>query len=74
MEVIYDTDTMERTDDDPIVRCRDCVYYRLVDWVGHEFDQCLIEQSGIGEAVRFLDGDNGFCSWGISKQSENDSD
>lgn len=65
----FDIDTSPTISAVPVVRCKECIYYKICDeWETGKRMLCEIHHhSYLGH-----DGDEHFCSWGQRKEAEHD--
>ena len=65
----FDIDTSPTIDAVPVVRCRECIYYKICDeWETGKRMLCEIHHHSYLDH----DGDEHFCSWGQRREAEHD--
>ena len=65
-DILADAPTIDAV---PVVRCRECIYYKICDeWENGKRMLCEVHHHS------YLDhnGDNHFCSWGQRKEADHD--
>ena len=65
----FDIDTSPTIDAVPVVRCRECIYYKICDeWETGKRMLCEIHHHSYLDH----DGDEHFCSWGQRREAEHE--
>lgn len=65
----FDIDTSPTIDAVPVVRCKECIYYKICDeWETGKRMLCEIHHHSYLDH----DGDEHFCSWGQRKEADHE--